>query len=750
MGKRSVMLSALVALAASFAGAETYTWIGGASEQWTDRGNWKRGVTVGVAYPGETDEGDLAVVPYSETPVAIEVASDVTCSAVQLPSAPSGKTKVSAVTFSGAGTLTLTNLANVAASRATVDGNRKLILDGAHWSVPGPLTAYLGGSLEIRDGTVLESGSLFSSGGGSHIRVLGGKVVRIGSNYIRTENGGVIDIDGGEVQGAFTTRSSATGDFGFINLNGGVMRIRSFALDPNVYFLPGWTFNGGTVKLDYITDQSTVSAEQLTNAGFWPEKPETGVDTGTRGLYVNFRDNHTVSAEAPESYETKDYPFSGTFYIYTNQTTHGEFEVRYGKGVYGDRGRIIVPTCRVVGQQSVVDFDLRQLVLGKEIYINNYFSTINFLNGVEIGAFGDWTTTEGKSDTIGLDGRIVIDTDDFFDPLKSHDISMANLCVGTNRTSILVKGSGSARLLFHNCPQGSHTTDWRMQLDSLTIAPGTTVTIANLGTTVGLRTRYLEVGDGATLNLTANVVSQLSAHRSKFAPTATVNVVVPTMSGSGERRIADFGDVEDGTMPTVAYSGDGLAKWTPKTAGSTLYLDDGTATTVQYKDATHTEWTGAVDGLFSTPGNWSMGAAPSGDINIYQYFNGRVHTVVTNDIDNLKIRLLYILKNAGPFVFRGKPITLAVGNNYDFSPYPTVIECALSREGNNINISKSADASWTLAGGLTMTGTMEFHGDIRTVAALVRPEDCIACGKCADACPIRAIKLVKPDGAAAI
>ena len=49
---------------------------------------------------------------------------------------------------------------------------------------------------------------------------------------------------------------------------------------------------------------------------------------------------------------------------------------------------------------------------------------------------------------------------------------------------------------------------------------------------------------------------------------------------------------------------------------------------------------------------------------------------------------------------------------------------------------------------LEITGPKE-HGDIRTVVALVRPEDCIACGKCADACPIRAIKLVKPDGAAA-
>ena len=77
MGKKTVVMSALVAFAASFAGAETYTWIGGASGQWTDRANWKQGETVGVAYPGETDEGDLAIMPYSETPVAIEVASDV-------------------------------------------------------------------------------------------------------------------------------------------------------------------------------------------------------------------------------------------------------------------------------------------------------------------------------------------------------------------------------------------------------------------------------------------------------------------------------------------------------------------------------------------------------------------------------------------------------------------------------------------------------------------------------------------------
>lgn len=37
-----------------------------------------------------------------------------------------------------------------------------------------------------------------------------------------------------------------------------------------------------------------------------------------------------------------------------------------------------------------------------------------------------------------------------------------------------------------------------------------------------------------------------------------------------------------------------------------------------------------------------------------------------------------------------------------------------------------------------------YHGDIRTVAALVKPESCIGCGLCASHCPIRAIELVKP------
>lgn len=719
MGKKTVVMSALVAFAASFAGAETYTWIGGASGQWTDRANWKQGETVGVAYPGEADPGDLAVVPYSETPVAIEVPGDVTCLAVQLPSAPAGKTEVSAVTFSGAGTLTLTNLANDASLRTSVAAKRKLVLDGAHWHVPGPFVAHQGGNLEVGDGTVLESNALYSSGEGSYVHVLGGKIVKIGNNYIRAENDGVIDIDGGEVQGAFTVRTSRTGPYGYINLNGGVMRFR-YLVDGD-YFLPGWSFNGGTVKLDYLEDKSTLTEAQLNAAGFWPANFRSGVDSGMSVTYVNFRDNHDASTDAPESYETKDYPFSGTFYVYTNQMNYGEFEVRYGKGVYGDRGRIIVPTCRVVGQQSVVDFDLRQLVLGKEIAINNYYSTINFLDGVEIGSFGNWTTTDGKAQTIGLNGRVVIDTDDWFGRNTPHDIYFANLCVGTNRTSILVKGSGSARLLFHNCPRGSHTTDWRMQLESLTIAPGATVTIANLGTTVGLRTRYLEVGDGATLNLTANVVSQLSAHRSKFAPTATVNLVVPTMSGSGERRIADFGDVEDGTMPTVAYSGDGLVKWTPKAAGSTLYLDDGTATTPSKKDETNVEWIGAVGGNFGTPANWATGVVPgtkvqtsSGLKTVRGYFGGRVNTIVTNDVGTAVLEQLYILTSAGPFVFRGQPIALTVGNNYDFSPFPTVFECPVSCSSTAFNLSKSADACLTFAEGLVASSSdMQFHGDIR-------------------------------------
>ncbi len=46
------------------------------------------------------------------------------------------------------------------------------------------------------------------------------------------------------------------------------------------------------------------------------------------------------------------------------------------------------------------------------------------------------------------------------------------------------------------------------------------------------------------------------------------------------------------------------------------------------------------------------------------------------------------------------------------------------------------------AGCLEITGP-KTHGDIRTVAALTRPEACIGCGTCAEVCPIRAISMVK-------
>jgi formate hydrogenlyase subunit 6/NADH:ubiquinone oxidoreductase subunit I len=43
----------------------------------------------------------------------------------------------------------------------------------------------------------------------------------------------------------------------------------------------------------------------------------------------------------------------------------------------------------------------------------------------------------------------------------------------------------------------------------------------------------------------------------------------------------------------------------------------------------------------------------------------------------------------------------------------------------------------------------KFHGDIRTVAELTKPEACIGCGICAEVCPIHVIKMSKAGDAAA-
>ena len=48
---------------------------------------------------------------------------------------------------------------------------------------------------------------------------------------------------------------------------------------------------------------------------------------------------------------------------------------------------------------------------------------------------------------------------------------------------------------------------------------------------------------------------------------------------------------------------------------------------------------------------------------------------------------------------------------------------------------------------LEITGP-KAHGDIRTVATLARPADCVGCGRCEAVCPIRAITMVKPGESA--
>lgn len=704
-------LAAIVCATAISAVAETYTWAGAGSGNWSDASNWRTsGGETGVGYPKEVT--DTAWIEHQSSAITITMTEDLTIKNLGLPAAPNGST-VQPVTITGSGRLTINGDGTVNSGAAA---RRKLRLENANVTVANvtknTLQATANGCVEVCDGTDLLFNTIGATGSGATFRFLGGTARTLGSNYARTSNGGTIEIDGGDVRAAFTTEANSP-----IILKSGTMRIRFLLVNP-AYFEPDrWSFQGGTLSLEANTNNLAIDVFNM-----WPPRGGTLNIAHKSMVLLNplGLDNHNLATEADETYISTNFTFGGTICATNSAST--EFEMRYIKGGIGGRGTLIVPTFKFVGMYCDLDLDLEALVLGKGFVYNNNRPSVRVKNGITFGAFGDWAVNEKSALTsLLLSGPVTIDTDDWFDRTTPRSITLTNLRAGTNETDIVVKGGGQASLSFNN--------NTGMRLKTLIVEEGATLTITNAAAHVLQVSRFV-LKPNATLNLCGGSAAVIECDRSDIDPSAHINVDVPARSAATTTyAVASFGECEN-AEPELTAGGAGVATWELRQVGTTFFLavpgrnvavtkngpHDGVATAT----TTDTEWTGAVDGLLSTAGNWAGNVAPSNDTSFYNYFAGWRNTVVTNDISSYAsnggvcLRLMYMLSTCGPYIYRGNPIAYAVGNNYDMSKYPTYMEMAISRTSSGINLCKTSDAHLSMLGGITVSaGTFQFVGDLR-------------------------------------
>ncbi len=125
--------------------------------------------------------------------------------------------------------------------------------------------------------------------------------------------------------------------------------------------------------------------------------------------------------------------------------------------------------------------------------------------------------------------------------------------------------------------------------------------------------------------------------------------------------------------------------------------------------ASHT-WSGAVNGYFSNPGNWSSGGVPTlAETNALVFPAGAARFVVTNDVGALRVSLFnfsgggYVLRSATAFTIAPNLINIQCNNS-------NVIEAPLT-SAIVAFVSVGAGDSLVLSGAVTGTGGLGKFGD---------------------------------------
>ena len=740
--KEKIVLALAVALAVlQNCSAVTYTWKGGDGD-WSDPSHWTGGAANG--YPNE--RGDIAKFPVNTEPITVTV--DVTTTITQLVFVADASAVSKPVTLAGSGKLTLSASGNtLGGSSISLSSNRKFVLAT---SIAAKYI-YLSGTSDftLEDNADLTHNSIFVYGN-STMTVNGGSIRSGSSTCSMTIRGGGTFIQNG---GYVYTRLNVVGEsnqygMGTFVLNGGVFynryRDATTIADDGAFTLNGGTFRQdgawSTNCIDWASRIYPVKRGQVTDVIYY-----SGYGNKTKYFNPFGQANVDYVAETADAAPafTNDYPFAGTLMCTnTPNEEYAQFSIRYAKATVGRPGGVII--CNrldTAGMLTEVDFRLSKIILKHSLRIVNNRTQLNFPNGIEFGAFDhDWSSTSKDATVtdpayINLYGDCTINTTDYFDGETARTISLYNLNVGRNRTSLIAKGCGVAKAIL-----SSKTFESFRRIE---VQDGCTLELdrhSNMSAFRVITANELELGRNAMLKINPSR-SRVDAIRTKIDPTAKIHVTVfDSMTTYRNVLVASLGNV-DGEIDESNFIIDNQSQtvnWRLARSGNTFYItDDSPAQPPTSTTSGRSRWTGAAgNGLWSDAGNWDNGVPQ--DANTYADFYDASSWAVTNDIDNLTVRLLYFQGGGsggaacGPYILYGKPITIGVGNsvyNTGGLRFPAIVNNHLSRttSGGNLffNSGANGDNSVTLAGGLnvpanntytSLNGDWRLGGEVTTKA----------------------------------
>ena len=738
--ERKIVLVLAVAFAMLQGFSDTYTWKGG-DGNWSDPAMWSGGAENG--YPGNSAD-DVALIPVNTSAITITVDVDASFARLYFNGDSSDQSK--SVYLTGSGSLTMTeNTATVRGAGFGIDSNRKCVI--ATTIAPRSMLLNVC-QVTLEDGANVSHNSLYVYGR-STMTVNGGNILSGSSTCSMTIRGGGTFIQNG---GYVYTRLNVVGassqyGMGTFVQNGGVFHNRyrdaNTIADDGAFTLNGGTFRQGgawsTNCIDWASRIYPVKKGQVTDVIYY-----SGYGNKTKYFNPFGQTNIDYVAETADAVPafTNDYPFAGTLMCTnTPNEEYAQFNIRYAKATVGRPGGVII--CNrldTAGMLTEIDFRLSKIILKHSLRIVNNRTQLNFPNGIEFGAFDhDWSSTAMDATLtnpayINLYGDCIINTTDYFDGATARTIALYNLNVGRNRTSLIAKGCGVAKA---NLSSKTFESFRRIEVQD-----GCTLELdrhSNMSAFRVITANELELGRNAMLKINPSR-SKIDAIRTKIDPTAKIHVTVfASMTTYRNVLVASLGNV-DGEIDESNFIIDnqGSVNWRLARSGNTFYItDDSPAQPPTSTTSGRSRWTGAAgNGLWSDAGNWDNGV-PQINTTYADFYDASIWAV-TNDIDDLKVRLLYFQASGsggaacGPYILYGKPITLGVGNsvyNTGGLCFPAIVNNHLSRptSGSSLffNSSASKDNSITLAGGLnvpanntytSLNGDWRLGGEVTTKA----------------------------------